>query len=100
MLLRVGYNNVGFLWRLLQITWAWRGTPSSLSRSLPLLALAVVHMVLVVIASIFTSRIAISNGPVLLRPNNCGWPPLTFLDLNKLSTDQLTTNDATFYATH
>jgi hypothetical protein len=98
--LRVGYNNIGFLWRLLQITWAWRGIPGSTSRNMPLLTLAVVHMVLVVVASIFTSRIAISNGPVLMLPNNCGWPPLTFLDLAKLNTANLAPDDATFYGAH
>jgi hypothetical protein len=100
ILLRVGYNNVGFLWRLMQITWAWRGVPGCTSRNMPLLTLAVVHMVLVAIASIFTSRIAVSNGPVLLRPNNCGWPPMIFLDLNNLFTDQLAPDDAVFYGAH
>jgi hypothetical protein len=100
MLLRVGYNNVGFLWRLMRITWAWRGVRGSTSRNLPLLTLAVVHVVLVAIASIFTSRIAISNAPVLLLPNNCGWAPITWLDLTKLDTDDLAPDDATFYAAH
>jgi hypothetical protein len=100
MLLRVGYNNVGFLWRLMRITWAWRSVPGSTSRTLPLLTIAVVHMVLVAVASIFTSRIAISNGAVLLRPNNCGWPPIVFLNLQDLNTDQLAPDEAVFYGAH
>lgn len=100
ILLRVGYNNIGFLWRLIQITWSWRRIQGSTSRNLPLLILAIVHLALVIVASIFTSRIAVSDGLVLVLPNHCGWTPFTYFDLTNLTTESLAPDDATFYAAH
>jgi hypothetical protein len=76
-LLRSGLSDFAFLWRLTKVAWAWRSIiPTSIFKSLPLLMFTLAHLIFFVAASLLTSKLAVTNGDVLLVASNCGWPAL------------------------
>jgi hypothetical protein len=82
LLLRSGFNDLTFFWRLMRTNWSFGMSPfKTFGRNLPLATLAIVHMLLFFAASLLASRIANSNGQVLLTPRICGWPAINFVNL-------------------
>jgi hypothetical protein len=82
VLLRSGLSDVAFLWRLFKISWSWKSTDKRvIQRTLPLFAFSAIHLITFFAASLFISRIATSDGEVLLKPDMCGWPNTNPLDI-------------------
>lgn len=72
-LLRSKTPETELLWRLYEISWAWRSsTSSSFRRSIPLALLAIVNLVAFLIAGIFSARVTVTNSEGLLV-GLCGW---------------------------
>ncbi|KAH8656594.1 hypothetical protein BGZ60DRAFT_434967 [Tricladium varicosporioides] len=74
ILLRSGLPSSAVFWHLIEMAWSWRrSTTNSMKRSLPVIVVATLHMNLLFVASIFSSRVAHVNEIVLIRPSLCGW---------------------------
>jgi hypothetical protein len=82
-------SDVGFLWRLIRTTWAWKRfrSPRILRQQAPLIVLAIVHCAIIAVASVFISQIVQSGSDVLLSSSVCGWTDLNYI---KLSEEKLT----------
>jgi hypothetical protein len=79
-----------FLWRVICLSW----TQASFSihpirRSLTLTLIAIAHILAVVTAGIFSTRVACSNGDVLLTGDSCGWPSLDLLNYSNFTQAEL-----------
>lgn len=59
-----------------QAAWHWRKKSTNpLGRSAAIITIATVHLVAILLAGIFSSRVTASTSEVLLRSSNCGaWP--------------------------
>jgi hypothetical protein len=73
LILRNAFGDTNALFKSFQLAFLSRKkVKSPFRRSLPLVALAVVHILAFAAAGVFSSRIASINSEVLLRPFNCG----------------------------
>ncbi|KAF2757081.1 hypothetical protein EJ05DRAFT_511825 [Pseudovirgaria hyperparasitica] len=62
-------------WSLSKVAWAWRRRPESkaIKRSMPAIAVALLHMAAFAVAGIFSSRVTQAGAEVLVAPGTCGW---------------------------
>lgn len=80
-----------FLWRLLCLPWTWASLSNHpIRRSLFLILIAIAHVLAIVTAGIFSTRIASSRGDVLLTGHSCGWPTLDLLNYRNFTQAELT----------
>lgn len=100
VLLRLGLSDVGFVWRLLRTTWAWKRNqaPYVFRRHAPLISLAIVHCALIALAGLFIGQIAEHNAEVLVRSTICGWSNISTVQLAEEKLTALPGSDA-FYIT-
>jgi hypothetical protein len=74
MVLRTGLSIGKTILALLKIGSAWRHcTAKPMQRISKLVVIALIHLVLVNLAALYSSRLADTNGMVLLRTKTCGW---------------------------
>ncbi|KAL8924268.1 MAG: hypothetical protein Q9172_002741 [Xanthocarpia lactea] len=66
---------VGASWQLTQLTWYWKDRVAKpYTRTLPLIALAVINLTLFAVASVFSSEVTQGAGhETLVRSGNCGF---------------------------
>ena len=82
LLLGLGLRDTDFLWRILTASWKTRKSSkltTIIRRQSPLIVYAVTHCIIIFVASILTSRLADTNGEVLLKSPICGWPDTAVL---------------------
>jgi hypothetical protein len=92
VLLRNGLADVDIFWRLLNLSWIWRPrTEKAIRRNTPLITIAILHLVLVFGAGVYSSRFVGAKGgnEVLILSSKCG-----FMDFS-LVTDQSRTAQLT-----
>ena len=72
--LRGDSSSASVLASLVSIAWAWKSKHiGAVRQSSPLIALAALHLGLLAVSSILSSRVAITGDEVLLREGVCGW---------------------------
>ena len=99
VLLRSGLTDWKFLWRIIMTTSQWRSSVRGLSsfrRSAPLATVALLHAILIAVASIFSSKIASTTGQVLVRSSKCGGPALSPFSALTLKQEDLPTESASY----
>ena len=74
MILRNASTPFVALWAQLQLSWFWRSRARhGILRPLPFIALAICHISLFALASLFSSRVSQKSANVLIRSPNCGY---------------------------
>lgn len=75
MLLRNSTSDTATLWELVKQTWFWRSKAKrGIWRTIPLIAIGLMHLVLFAAAAIFVSRISNTSDEVLIMSPHCGYP--------------------------
>ena len=60
---------------LIKVAWAWKDKRINAMRgSLPLIALAALHLVVLAVSTVLSSQIVVTGDEVLLNAGVCGWP--------------------------
>ena len=73
-ILRNGVTDTNTFIKAIRLAFAWRRKVyRPVTRSIPLIVLALLHIIGFGIAGIFSSRVARSSDEVLIKPANCGW---------------------------
>ena len=74
-LLRNSQSNTSFIWLLTKVAWGWRSAARhGYTRTLPLLGLAITHLVLITAAAFFSSQVASTSNLVLIKESPaCGY---------------------------
>ena len=94
VLLCAGYGSIGFLSRIVQISWSWRpesyrSLSKTIIRGLPLASLALSCSICITVVSTLSAHVASANGDALAVTTACGWPNESVLNWTALSQQEL-----------
>ena len=99
VLLRSGLTDWKFLWRIIKMAGHWRYSSQGLSpirRSTPLAIIALLHAVLIAVASIFSSKVTRTTSEVLVQSSKCGLPVFSPFNVFALKQEDLPVESALY----